>query len=285
MVKLVLLYKRATRKGGFEQRYRRNLTMLGQMPGVQRIQAGQVLGSPAGEANYHRVVEVFFEDFAALDRALTSPAGVTAGKDLMDFAGTGVELLFVEDTPESDTRQPLTPDNLQAYLDAHEIPAEIVYPGVPTPTVPAAARALGVEPDQIVKSVVFLVDGQPFLVFGCGTRRVDFRKLAARLNVSRKKVRLADADQVLELTGFEVGAVPPLGLKTPMPAFMDPAVQAHEVIYAGGGGRDALLKMTSADLLRVSRAEVAPMLEDDTPAPETSLVSGETSGENGDAQA
>jgi prolyl-tRNA editing enzyme YbaK/EbsC (Cys-tRNA(Pro) deacylase) len=47
-----------------------------------------------------------------------------------------------------------------------------------------------------------------------------------------------------------------------MPAFMDPAVQAQEVVYAGGGGINAILKVTSADLLRVSRAEVAPMLED-----------------------
>jgi len=57
--------------------------------------------------------------------------------------------------------------------------------------------------------------------------------------------------------------VPPVGLKTPMPAFMDPAIQRYETVYAGGGGMDALLRIRSAELLRVSGAEIAPMLRDD----------------------
>jgi prolyl-tRNA editing enzyme YbaK/EbsC (Cys-tRNA(Pro) deacylase) len=72
---------------------------------------------------------------------------------------------------------------------------------------------------------------------------------------------------VLELSGYQVGTVPPIGLKTPMPAYMDPAVLANDVIYAGGGGIDALLRMSPEVLLRASRAEVAPMLEADESAP------------------
>ncbi|MBN2303250.1 MAG: EthD family reductase, partial [Anaerolineae bacterium] len=265
MVKLVLLFKSASKSGDFERRFGRNLDLLKTMPGVQRIEVNKVLGSPTGQAPYHRIVELFFEDMAALDQALTSPEGVTAGKDLMGFAAQQVELLFVEVSDAAATPPPLTPDNLQAYLDSHDVPAEIIYPGQPTPTVEKAAEALGVEPDQIVKSVLFLVDNKPFLVFACGTRRVDFQKLADRLNVSKKKVKLAAPEQVLDLTGFAVGTVPPLGLKTPMPAYLDPSVQAHEVIYAGGGGDNAMLKITSADLLKISDAEIAPMLQDETP--------------------
>ncbi len=99
-------------------------------------------------------------------------------------------------------------------------------------------------------------------------RRVDPRKLAARLNVNRKKVKLADVDQVLAISGYAVGTVPPVGLKTPMPVFMDPAIQQHEVVYAGGGGIDALLKIKTAELLRASHAEIAPMLRDEQGATE-----------------
>jgi uncharacterized protein (TIGR02118 family) len=261
MVKLVLLFKHALVSADFDRRYRRNLDLLKKMPGLKRIQEGRVLGGPAGDAAYHRILELFFESMDALDTALTSPEGVAAGKDLMDFAGPSVELLFVEEVEEP-APKPLEPKNLRAYLEAHQIAAEIVYPGAPTPTVPAAAEVLGIDADQIVKSVVFLADEQPFLVYGCGTRRVDHRKLADRLHIARKRVKLANADQVLELTGYAVGTVPPVGLKTPMPAFMDPAVQAYDVIYAGGGGIDALLRMTTSELLRVSHAEIAPMLED-----------------------
>jgi len=262
MIKLVVLFKHASANPNFELRYQRNRALLKKMPGVIRLEESKATGGPAGETPYHWMLEVFFADAGALDAALTSPAGVTAGKDLMDFAGPDAELLFAEIIEEA-APKPLAPSNLQAYLDAHHISAEIVYPGAPTPTVPAAAAALGVEPDQIVKSVVFLVDERPFLVYGCGTRRVDFRKLADRLNISRKRVRLANADQVLDLTGYAVGTVPPVGLKTPMPAYMDPAVRQYDVIYAGGGGIDALLRMTSSELLRASKAEIAPMLEDE----------------------
>jgi prolyl-tRNA editing enzyme YbaK/EbsC (Cys-tRNA(Pro) deacylase) len=218
------------------------------------------VGGPSGDSPFYRVLELVFPTFDLLDAALTSPEGVAAGKDLMDYAGDVVELLFVEASDEL-TDKPLGPDNLQAYLNEHNISAEIVYPGAPTPTVPAAAEALGVDPDQIVKSVLFLVDDQPFLVYGCGVRLVDHTRLADRLSVSRKKVKLANADQVLNLTGYAVGTVPPVGLKTPMPAFMDPAVLEHDVVYAGGGGINALLKIESQILQRISRAEVAPMLK------------------------
>ncbi|WP_119065250.1 EthD family reductase [Aggregatilinea lenta] len=266
MVKLVLLFKPPANKNSFELRYSRNLSMLRKLPGVQGVQVGQVLGGPAGDAPYFRIVEIHFPDFDTLDAALVSPDGVAAGKDLMDYAGAVVELLFVE-VPNVTSADPLTPDHVSAYIEEHKVLAEIVYPGVPTPTVTAAAQALNVEPEQIVKSVVFLVNKQPFLVYGCGTRRVDPAKLAARLQVNPDRVQLADADQVFEITGYNVGTVPPLALKTPMPAFMDPAVQANEIVYAGGGGIDALLKIASAELLRHSKAEVADLLEDE-PAPQ-----------------
>ena len=238
MVKLMLLFRHPANKPGFEIRYTRNLALLKKMPGIQRVQVGAVVGGPAGDSPYYRVLELVFPTFDLLDAALTSPEGVAAGKDLMDYAGEVVELLFVEASDEL-TDKPLGPDNLQAYLNEHNIPAEIVYPGAPTPTVPAAAEALGVDADQMV----------------------DYTRLADRLSVSRKKVKLANADQVLNLTGYAVGTVPPVGLKTPMPAFMDPAVLDYDVVYAGGGGINALLKIESQVLQRVSRAEVAPMLE------------------------
>lgn len=263
MVKLVILFRRPAQEATFEMRYTRSLALLARMPGVRHVENGAVLGSPAGAAPYARTIALHFDDFGALDAALTAPEGVTAGKDLMDFA-PDAELLFVEVSDER-AQQPLTPENLRAYLDEQGIPGEVFFPGAPTPTVAAAAQALGVEPDQIVKTVIFLVDGTPFAVFGCGLRRVDPARLAQRLNISPKKVRLANADEVQDLTGYAVGTVPPLGLKTPMPAFIDPAVQGYDMIYAGGGGINALLKITPADLIRYSRAEVAPMLADDPP--------------------
>jgi prolyl-tRNA editing enzyme YbaK/EbsC (Cys-tRNA(Pro) deacylase) len=155
-----------------------------------------------------------------------------------------------------------TPDDLQVYLVQNQIPAEVIRLAAETPTVPAAAAALGVPVDQIVKTVIFLVVGQPYAVFANGVRRVDPRKLAARFGVSRKKIRLAEAPVVIELTGFAPGTVPPFGHRQPLAALMDPAVCEHEVVYAGGGGITALLRIRSDDLRRLTGAELLAVLAD-----------------------
>src|SRR5579859_7729898 len=100
----------------------------------------------------------------------------------------------------------LTPDDLQRYLSEQNIAAEIIHVSAHTPTVTAAAEALGVTVDQIVKTVLFLIDGQPHAVMANGVRRIDTRKLAAAFNVNRKKVKLADGDAVIALTGYLPGA-------------------------------------------------------------------------------
>ena len=259
MTRLVLLFKTTSKRSDFERRLRQNIALLRNMSGVQRVQRANIPGGPGGKAPYNLMIEVFFENMDALDAALTAPAGVAAGKDLMSFAAQQVELLFVES--EDETERPLGPDNLQAFLDSHEIPAEIVRLRLPTPNVETAAKALDVSPDQIVKSLIILVEERPFLLIACGTRKVDMHRLAERLNVPEAQVRMANANEVLSFSGFKVGAVPPLGLKTHMPTFIDPEVQAHETVYAGGGDTSALLKIASADLVKASNAEIASLLE------------------------
>lgn len=155
----------------------------------------------------------------------------------------------------------LTPDDLQHYLTEHAIPAQIIHTTTETPSVPAAATALGVSVEQIVKTVIFLIDAKPYAVIANGIQRVDSRKLASRFGVNRKKVKLADGESVTNLTGYLPGTVPPLGHRQLLPVLMDPAVSRHEIVYAGGGGMAALLRIRSDDLLRLTGAEVLDVLE------------------------
>ena len=75
--------------------------------------------------------------------------------------------------------QILTSTDLQHFIDIHHIEATILPMDQHTPTVPDAAQALGVEPKQIIKSLVFLVKGAPLLVINNGLAKVDQRKVAA----------------------------------------------------------------------------------------------------------
>jgi prolyl-tRNA editing enzyme YbaK/EbsC (Cys-tRNA(Pro) deacylase) len=159
-----------------------------------------------------------------------------------------------------------TPQHLQAYLDQHQIAATILHLPQATLTVPDAADALGVPVEQIVKTVLFLVEGQAgvtaYAVLANGTRRVDRRKLAAHLSVNRKKIKLAEGPDVIALTGYAPGAVPPIVHRQPMAMLMTEELQAQETVYAGGGGGSAMLQISTATLQQLTQPTILSLLED-----------------------
>ena len=155
----------------------------------------------------------------------------------------------------------MTQRDLQHFLDAHSVEATILTLDDHTETVSAAASALGVETDQIIKSLVFTVAETPLLVINNGLARIDRRKVAAALGVGRKQVKFADPDRVLALTGYEVGSMPPFGHREKLRTLIDPAVVEREEIFGGGGSRNAMLRLTSTELLRMTAGEVLPVSE------------------------
>jgi prolyl-tRNA editing enzyme YbaK/EbsC (Cys-tRNA(Pro) deacylase) len=158
--------------------------------------------------------------------------------------------------------------SLQDFMDRNHVAGQIIHCPAPTPTVEAAAQVMGVGPDQIVKTLLFLAAGQPVAVIACGTGPVDRRPIAERFGVGRKQVRLADAASVLALTGYPAGTVPPFGHCTEHPTLIDPRVLAQPFIYAGGGEEDALVGLDPAEIARVTGAEVLPLLEAPPQKPE-----------------
>ncbi|MGA8241808.1 MAG: YbaK/EbsC family protein, partial [Desulfobacterales bacterium] len=105
----------------------------------------------------------------------------------------------------------MTSADLRKFIAAHYIDATILHLDARTSTVSDAARELGVDTDQIIKSLVFMIEDQPLLVINNGTARVDRKKLATLLGVGRKRVKFASAEQALAITGFVVGSMPPFG--------------------------------------------------------------------------
>ena len=150
---------------------------------------------------------------------------------------------------------PLTPVDLTRFIAQHGIAAELVVPPVETPTVVAAAAALGIEPGQVIKSLLFLVVGEPVLMIASGAAPVDRGALAARFGVGKKQIKLADAETVLRLTGYPIGGVPPFGHPAPLPTLLDRAVLAWDAIYGGGGDERTLLRIAPGELARVAGAE------------------------------
>ncbi len=153
----------------------------------------------------------------------------------------------------------LTPQDLEVYLTEHQIDGELIHLEVPTPTVETAAEAVRVSPDQIVKSLLFIIEDQPVLVIASGTARIDRRLLGRHFGVNRKKTGFADFETVLSLTGYPVGAVPPLGHRQKLKVLVDPSVLSHETVYGGGGSETTLLRLPSQEILQHNQAEVVPL--------------------------
>lgn len=135
--------------------------------------------------------------------------------------------------------------DLSAWLAARGVAHEILVAREETPTIDAAARALGIRPDEVVKSVLFVGAGDAVLVLARGGSRVDTKALASLLAGSW---RLADAATVLRLTGFAAGTVPPVGHATPLRVVMDEAVRGLETMVAGGGAPRASLRIRTRDV-------------------------------------
>ena len=131
-----------------------------------------------------------------------------------------------------------------------------------TPTALDAARAAGCSLAQIVKTVVFVCDGHAAAALVPGDCRVDAGKVAAL--VSATGARVAKADEVVALTGFEPGAVAPFPLPGVRDVLVESRLLSHPVVWVGAGSRRHLAAIEPADLVALSQARAADLVEADT---------------------
>ena len=150
--------------------------------------------------------------------------------------------------------------DVQEYMRTHDVGGEIVHLNVPTPTVETAAQAVGAKADQIIKSILFIIDERPVLAIACGLSNIQRRAIADLYGVGKKRVKLATREMVLEISGYEVGAMPPFGHLQPLTTLMDTQVLDLTDAYAGGGAENALLHINPRDIQRVTGAKVMDLL-------------------------
>ena len=127
-----------------------------------------------------------------------------------------------------------------------------------TRTAEDAARAIGCQVGQIVKSLVFTAGGRPVVALVSGANRLDPRKLAA---VAGGEVAKADAELARRATGYAIGGVPPFGHAEPLPVFMDRDLEAYDVVWAAAGRPDSVFPIAPARLVELAAARVAELAE------------------------
>jgi prolyl-tRNA editing enzyme YbaK/EbsC (Cys-tRNA(Pro) deacylase) len=128
-----------------------------------------------------------------------------------------------------------------------------------TKTAAAAARAIGCDVAQIVKSLIFMVDGRPVIAFTSGANRVDPSKLAAVAEAS--EARRASPEEARAATGFAVGGTPPFGHPVSLPAYVDPVLLAFQEVWAAAGTPDSVFPLPPHELLLATGARTADFIE------------------------
>jgi Cys-tRNA(Pro) deacylase len=126
-----------------------------------------------------------------------------------------------------------------------------------TKTAQDAANAIGVAVGQIVKSLVFAVDGEIVMAYVSGANQLDEKKLAAAAGGS--KCSRVDADAVREATGFPIGGVPPFGLATQLRIFVDPDLLQYDEVWAAAGTWNDVFAINSLALQRVTNCVVVDL--------------------------
>ena len=128
-----------------------------------------------------------------------------------------------------------------------------------TKTAEDAARAVGCDVGQIVKSLIFMADDYPILALTSGANRVDTGLLAATCGAA--EVRRATPEEARAATGFAVGGTPPIGHPEPVRTFMDEDLLQFEVVWAAAGTPDSVFPLTPNELLRASGAIATDLAE------------------------
>jgi prolyl-tRNA editing enzyme YbaK/EbsC (Cys-tRNA(Pro) deacylase) len=119
-----------------------------------------------------------------------------------------------------------------------------------------AARAVGCDVGQIVKSLVFVAGGRPVVALVSGANRLDEQRLAA---IAGAPVAKADAETARAATGYSIGGVPPFGHATEVPVFMDRDLLAYGVVWAAAGRPDSVFEIEPVCLRELSNAKVSDL--------------------------
>jgi len=134
-------------------------------------------------------------------------------------------------------------------LDNRKIPYRVFrHPG-PVKSLEQAAHERGQEPGQVIRSLLFRLSAENFvLALMAGPGQVDWKTL--RRTLGEKRLTTASEEEMLRVTGYPRGAVSPLGLPQPLRILADPGVFEPEEISIGSGVRGTTVILRASDLRR-----------------------------------
>ncbi len=142
----------------------------------------------------------------------------------------------------------MSAQSVRAWLADHAPDLRLIEVEESTATVETAAKALGVEPGRIAKTLAVRAGEHLFLLVARGDARLDNRKCKDEFGA---RPRMLGAEETLEVTGHPIGGVCPFGLKSPLPVYFDRSLEAFDRVYPAGGSRNTSVEVPTARLFQL----------------------------------
>ena len=136
-------------------------------------------------------------------------------------------------------------ESVRAWLAENAPDLPLIEVDGTTATVETAAKALGVEPGRIAKTLAVRAGDETFLLVARGDARLDNGKSKKAFGA---RPRMLGADETLALTGHPVGGVCPFGLATRLPVYLDESLKAFDVVYPAGGSLNTSVQVPTERL-------------------------------------
>ena len=142
----------------------------------------------------------------------------------------------------------MSAESVRSWMEERAPDLPIIETELSTATVETAAKALGVEPGRIAKTLAIRAGGRTFLVVARGDARLDNQKSKAEFGA---RPRMLGAEETLELTGHPVGGVCPFGLATPLHVYLDVSLKPFDIVYPAGGSLNTSVRVTPERLFEL----------------------------------
>jgi len=140
-------------------------------------------------------------------------------------------------------------ESVREWLAANAPDLPIIEVQDSTATVETAARALGVEPGRIAKTLAVRAGDRLFLLVTRGNARLDNRKCKDEFG---QRPRMLGAEETFDLTGHPVGGVCPFGLKSSVPVYLDVSLKAFDTVYPAAGSLNSSVEIQTERLFELA---------------------------------
>lgn len=141
-------------------------------------------------------------------------------------------------------------ESVQKYFEDNNLTdLHILETEASTATVELAAKAHGVEPALITKTMAFGLKDRNIIICTKGDARIDNRKFK---DCFHEKAAMLNHEEVLESTGHPVGGVCPFGLKNPLDIYLDVSLKEFEYVYPAGGSANSAVRISPERLQEVT---------------------------------